>query len=103
MYEGGYQVISMALRFSSIEGAKTGFNALENSVMGYGQFVTIPKIGDQHFAVIGTPVYPGGGQPVAICFRKANVCIALSASGGLAPWVMDDVIGWTQIIESRIS
>lgn len=106
-YEGGYLLSCAVLRFSSIEGAKILFNAMENSVTGYpvhGRFVTIPKIGDQHFAMeYTTPAYPGAHQPVGICFRKSNVCAFLGTHGSAAPWVMDDVVRWAQIVENRIS
>lgn len=104
-YQEGYSITCTTLRFSSIEGAKILFNAMENSVTGsptYGRFVTIPKIGDQHFAMeYSTPAYPGAHQPVGIGFRKANVCVFLSTYGSEAPWVMDDAVGWARTVESR--
>jgi len=106
-YQGGYSISCVTLRFSSIEGAKMLFGAMENSVAGYptyGRFVTISKIGDQHFAMeIATPAYLGAHQPIGIGFRKANVCAFLSTYGSLAPWVMDNVVRWARTVESRVA
>jgi hypothetical protein len=94
-----YALECVTLRFSNIAGAETAFDAMRNSLidrlMGW-QVVTIPKIGDQSFAMeLEDPVQ------VEIVFRKANICVAIGTSG-YPPWTMDNVIVWARAIEDKI-
>jgi hypothetical protein len=98
--EEKYALYCITLKFLSIAGAEMAFDAMSNSLVNRltgWQVMTIPEIGDQHFAMERPP----DPLQVWIVFRKANICVAIGTSGD-PPWTMENAIVWARAIEGKI-
>lgn len=91
--EGELMVASGTLRFSSIGGAKSAFDAICSAHGLEYDVVASPKFGDESYAY---RYYPAGEEVYIIFFRKANIFVDVEAR------TLSATKTYAQIIEEKI-